>query len=67
MARLSPPDKLAQFFGFYAFSGKATSFIAPLMIGGLTAATGDPRLGVAVVLAFLYHGLILMPFVRVAK
>jgi UMF1 family MFS transporter len=67
MARLSPPDKLAQFFGFYAFSGKATSFIAPILIGVLTAATGDPRLGVAVVLAFLYHGLILMPFVRVAK
>lgn len=67
MAQLSPPDKLAQFFGFYAFSGKATSFLAPVMIVLLTAATGDTRMGVVVVLAFLYHGLILMPFVRVAK
>lgn len=67
MAQLSPPDKLAQFFGFYAFSGKATSFLAPILIVLLTAATGDTRMGVVVVLAFLYHGLILMPFVRVAK
>ncbi|MEZ5926202.1 MAG: MFS transporter [Hyphomicrobiaceae bacterium] len=67
MARLSPPEKLAQFFGFYAFSGKATSFLAPILIVLLTSATGDTRMGVVVVLAFLYHGLILMPFVRVAK
>lgn len=67
MAQLSPPDKLAQFFGFYAFSGKATSFLAPILIVLLTAVTGDTRMGVVVVLAFLYHGLILMPFVKVAK
>jgi UMF1 family MFS transporter len=65
MARISPPDKLAQFFGFYAFSGKATSFIAPIMIGLMTSLTGDQRLGVAVVIGFLVLGLLMIPLVRV--
>lgn len=67
LARLAPPDKLTQFFGLFAFSGKLTSFFAPLAIGFMTQATGNQRLGVAVVLVFLYHGLILMPFVRSSR
>lgn len=64
MARISPPDRITQFFGLFAFSGKATSFIAPLLVGGLTAATGNQRYGVAVVLVFLVAGLLLMLRVR---
>lgn len=60
MAHISPPERITQFFGLFAFSGKATSFIAPLLVGGLTAATGNQRYGVAVVLVFLTAGLLLM-------
>lgn len=64
MARLAPKDRVTQFFGLFAFSGKASSFIAPLMVGLLTTITGEQRWGVAVVLVFLLAGLIMMPFVR---
>jgi len=64
MARLAPPDRITQFFGLFAFSGKASSFIAPLLVGVLTTVTGEQRWGLAVVLVFLLAGLIMMPFVR---
>jgi UMF1 family MFS transporter len=64
MARLAPKDRVTQFFGLFAFSGKASSFIAPLLVGVLTTATGQQRWGVAVVLVFLLAGLVMMPFVR---
>lgn len=67
MAALSPPDKLGQFFGLFALSGKATSFIAPLLIGLTTQITGDQRLGVGVVIGFLLAGLFLMSGVKRAR
>jgi len=30
MARLTPKEKINEFFGFYAFAGKATAFLGPL-------------------------------------
>jgi len=64
MARLAPKDRVTQFFGLFAFSGKASSFVAPLLVGVLTTVTGQQRWGVAVVLVFLLAGLVMMPFVR---
>ena len=67
MARLAPKDRVTQFFGLFAFSGKASSFIAPLLVGVLTTVTGQQRWGVAVVLVFLLAGLVMMPFVRARR
>jgi len=64
LARLCPPDKTTEFFGFYAFSGKITAFAAPLAIGVVTAATDSQRLGIAAALAFLIAGLLLVLKVR---
>ena len=36
MARLTPEEKKNEFFGFYAFSGKATAFLGPLLFGLVT-------------------------------
>ena len=33
MAQIIPEDKKNEFFGFYAFTGKATSFLGPLIFG----------------------------------
>ena len=44
LARLAPPDKTTEFFGFLSFSGKITAFAAPLLIGAVTAASGSQRL-----------------------
>ena len=37
MSKITPKNKLNEFFGFLAFSGKATSFIGPLLFGLISA------------------------------
>lgn len=64
MAKLSPPDRLNEFFGLYAVSGNATTFLGPLAIGIVTALAGNQRAGVAVGIVFLLAGLLLMIPVR---
>ena len=64
LARLCPADKTTEFFGFFSFSGKATAFAAPLLIGAVTAATGSQRLGIATSLVFLLAGLALLQRVK---
>jgi MFS transporter, UMF1 family len=64
LARLCPPGKTTEFFGFYAFSGKITAFAAPLAIGAVTSATDSQRLGISAALAFLIVGLLLLLRVR---
>jgi len=64
LGRLAPPEKLTQFFGLFAFSGKVTAFMAPLAIASLTAATGSQRIGMAAISVFLVAGMALMAFVR---
>tara|TARA_B110000438_G_scaffold55956_1_gene55982 strand:- start:17571 stop:18836 length:1266 start_codon:yes stop_codon:yes gene_type:complete len=36
MSQLIPDDKKNEFFGFFAFTGKATSFLGPLLFGLIT-------------------------------
>ncbi len=36
MGRLTPPDKINEFYGFFAFSGKLTSFLGPMLLGIFT-------------------------------
>jgi UMF1 family MFS transporter len=64
LARLAPPDKVTQFFGLFAFSGKATAFMAPALIWAVTSWSGDQRLGMATITIFLVLGLILILPVR---
>jgi UMF1 family MFS transporter len=60
LGRLVPPDKENEFFGFFAFSGKATAFIGPLLLGLLTQLFGSQRAGVSVVIVLLLVGYLLM-------
>jgi len=53
-----------QAFGLYALSGKATAFVGPALIAGVTAATGSQRLGVSPVIVLLLIGLALLYRVR---
>ncbi len=64
IARLSPPEKSAEFFGLFALSGKATAFIAPALIGIVTQVSGSQRPGMVVILVLLLIGAALMSFVR---
>jgi len=60
MGRFVPPDKENEFFGFFAFSGKATAFLGPFLLGVLTQAFDSQRAGVAVVLVLLAAGFVLL-------
>lgn len=60
MARLSPPQQQAAYFGLFALSGKATAFAGPILVAVVTDATGSQRLGLATILAFLALGLVLL-------
>ena len=64
LARISPPQKMTEFFGFFSFSGKVTAFAAPLAIGAVTALSGSQRIGIATSLIFLLGGLWLLQRVR---
>jgi UMF1 family MFS transporter len=60
LARMCPPDRVTEFFGFFSFSGKITAFAAPLAIGAVTHASGSQRIGIAMSLVFLIAGLQLL-------
>ncbi len=64
IARMSPPEKVGEFFGLFALSGKATAFVAPLLIGIVTSATGQQRPAMIVIFILLMIGAALMSFVR---
>lgn len=64
LARLAPRDMVGEFFGLYAVSGKATSFLAPLSIALVTGAFASQRIGMAVILVFLAAGFVLLLRVR---
>jgi MFS transporter, UMF1 family len=67
LARIAPPEKMTQFFGLFAFSGKVTAFLAPLTVAVLTQSSGSQRIGMAAILGFLVIGAVLMLFVRVDR
>jgi UMF1 family MFS transporter len=64
MARIAPLDMMTEFYGLYSLAGKATSFLAPLLIGLLTAATGSQKLGLIVVIPLIVGGLVALLFVK---
>jgi UMF1 family MFS transporter len=64
LARLAPADRITQFFGLFALSGKITSFVGPLLVGIVTAATASQKAGMAVLIAFFAAGALVLSRVR---
>ena len=60
MARFIPQKMENEFFGFFAFSGKATAFIGPLLLGIMTKVFNSQRYGVAIVVIMFIIGFILL-------
>ncbi len=58
-ARSVEPHEAGRYFGIYALAGRATSFLAPFLVASMTAASGSPRLGIAVLVLFFVAGLYL--------
>jgi UMF1 family MFS transporter len=58
MAKLSPADEHAAYFGLYSLSGKATAFLGPAIVASVTAASGSQRIGLAAIIPFFVIGLL---------
>jgi UMF1 family MFS transporter len=64
LIRMAPKDRIAQYFGLFALTGKVTSFVGPLLIGVVTAVTESQKAGMAVLVLFFVAGLALLGRVR---
>ena len=60
MGRIVPKNKVNEFFGFYAFSGKATSFMGPLLLAVIKQVTGSQKIGMLAVAVLLILGMYLL-------
>jgi MFS transporter, UMF1 family len=60
LIRMAPKDRIAQYFGLFALTGKVTSFVGPLLIGAITAVTESQKAGMAVLVLFFVAGLVLL-------
>ncbi len=58
------PGHMAEAFGLYGLAGKATSFIAPISIGVVTAMTGSQQIGVTPLIILFGMGFLLLLWVR---
>jgi UMF1 family MFS transporter len=64
LIHMAPKDRMAQYFGLFALTGKVTSFVGPLLIGIVTAVTESQKTGMAVLVLFFVAGLVLLARVR---
>ncbi len=64
LVRMAPRDRVTQYFGLFALTGKVTSFAGPLLIGAVTAATSSQKAGMATLVLFFLTGLALLVRVR---
>lgn len=63
MARFIPKGKESEFFGFFAFSGKATAFLGPFLLGLITEIFNSQRYGISIVLLLISVGFIALQYV----
>ncbi len=64
MVRQADPARMTEAFGLYALSGKATAFMAPLLIGLATAVSGSQQAGIIPLIGLFLIGFGLLFWVR---
>jgi len=63
-ARMIPPERSAEFFGFYNMLGKFAAIIGPVMIGWVGLISGNPRIGILSLLALFIAGGVMLVKVK---
>ena len=63
MVRQSDPKRMTEAFGLFALSGKATAFLAPMLVAIVTTVTGSQRLGILPLIGLFVLGLVLLRWV----
>lgn len=61
-ARIIPPDRSGEFFGFYNMMGKFAAVIGPLLVGATAAMTGSARLSILSILVLFIAGAVMLWF-----
>jgi UMF1 family MFS transporter len=64
MARLAPAGARAAYFGLFALSGRITGFLGPAALAAATATFASQRAGMAVIVAFLVAGAVVLAGMR---
>lgn len=60
LARSVNVDEAGRYFGLYALSGRATSFLAPMSVATITVLTNSARMGMCALIVFLVLGFLLL-------
>ena len=63
LGRFVPREKENEFFGLFAFSGKATAFLGPLALGELTRVFQSQRAGISIVAVLFAAGGVILRWV----
>src|SRR5258706_2797624 len=66
-ARLVPPERAGEFFGFYNMLGEFAAIIGPLLVGTVSYLTGSPRLSILSVIVLFGVGAYLLTWVRMSS
>ena len=66
-ASMLPVNKSAEFFGFYAVSGKFSSIFGPLLFALIASITGSARLSISALTLFFIIGMLLLRTVNVER
>jgi UMF1 family MFS transporter len=64
LARIAPPDRITQFYGLFALTGRITSFLGPLLVASVTQLASSQRAGLSVITVFFLVGGLLLASVR---
>lgn len=62
LVHVSPPERIGEFFGFYAMAASVTVWIGPLVVSIMTTAFDDQRIGFSGVALLFLAGLIGIAF-----
>jgi len=66
-SRLVPPEKNAEFFGFFGLSGKFASIFGPAVFGFISQMTGSSRFGIVSLALFFVAGMAILFIVDLEK
>ena len=64
-ARLIPPEKSGEYFGFFNMLGKFSSILGPVLAGTVALVSGSQRVGILSIIVLFSSGLLLLTRVRV--
>jgi UMF1 family MFS transporter len=66
-ARLIPPERAGEFFGFYNLLGKFTGLLGPVMVGAVGLWSANSRLGILSCLLLFFGGALILTKVKTQR